>query len=162
MSQSFLSEEDAELREFFAEDATELLVEVREILASMLRGEATEGGLESVRRGFHNLKGAAMSLPGCDSLESFTRLSETLATALEQGVIAANPEVLTLLDEAAAAIQDLLAEHAMEPRLPLLPNQLVMALMYCQDKLVGIDASLDGAQAPVSLEEPLRQFRAAN
>lgn len=161
MSQSFLSEEDAELREFFIEDASGLLAEVRQILANLLRGEVADGGMQSVRRAFHNLKGASMSLPGCDSLEGFTRLAESLATALEHGVIAANPEVLTLLDEAASAIQSVLAEHGTEPRLPLLPNHLLMALMYCQDRLVGIDASLDSVQTPVSLDEPLRQFRAA-
>ncbi len=161
MSQLFLSEEDAELREFFIEDATELLAEVREILANLLRGEAADGGMQSVRRAFHNLKGASMSLPGCDSLEGFTRLAESLATALDQGVVAANPEVLRLLDDAASAIQGVLAEHGREPRLPLLPNHLLMALMYCQDRLVGIDASLDSVKTPVSLDDSLRQFRAA-
>lgn len=147
----------AELRLFFADEATECIEDCRVALAAFASGEVSSISIESVRRHFHNIKGTALSIPALDPIGEAAALCERVAAALQQGRVAMNPGVLGVLLDCC----DYLVAQLNQVRQSLPPRAmhaaLVRKLEFCRERIVQLETDAPPA-APLSLDEELRQF----
>lgn len=147
----------AELRLFFADEASECIEDCQVALTAYSAGEVSSVSMESVRRNFHNIKGTALSIPRLEPIGEAAALSERVAAALQQNRLAMNPGVLGVLLE---SCDYLIAQlDRVRQSLPLQAMQagLEQKLVFCRDRIVQLETAVPPA-VPLSLDEELRQM----
>ncbi|WP_372747196.1 Hpt domain-containing protein [Litorivivens sp.] len=147
----------ADLRIFFADEATECLNRCRAALTAFAAGEYTELTMGGVRRDFHNIKGTALSLPGLEVLGESAAQCERVAEALDRGQLAMNPGVLGLLNAGA----DYLAVQFQRVRASATPQAMPAVLWkkfeYCRDRILQLESAAPSSD-PLSLDDELKSL----
>lgn len=92
---------DQELRQFFLEEAESVATSIYQTLTALDCNDCSESALESVRRGFHTLKGGAAQMTGFDSLADCSQKAERLVQGIVSRIAIPSQAVLALLIDAA-------------------------------------------------------------
>lgn len=101
-------EDDPELRLFFFDEAEALAESMLGTVQALIEGAGDETALESLRRGFHTLKGGAAQLPGCDSLLDCSQRAERLAQGMLLNIVITSPALIALLGDVVREAIDLI------------------------------------------------------
>ncbi len=101
-----MADDDLDMRQFFFEEVGTIAAKMHDALLAHRSGAASVMSFEDVRRGFHNIKGGALQVSGCDGTGKYATLAERLAAALAQKTIPVSAGVLTLLANTARALTD--------------------------------------------------------
>ncbi len=141
---------DEEIREVFVEEVQDELENLNRQYPQWVSDQADVEKLKPVRRSFHTLKGSGR-LVGALAIGEFSWKIENMLNRLLDKSIVVSPALLDLMDQAIAALPELLA--ALRGEGP--PTTNIGAIMWCADRLsAGEEVWLPKAEpAPIAADQ---------